>query len=111
MSKSSNTSSTTEYCNRCKCEVPLEKFSKKKDGTYFRQCDYHREQNRRGKRRDYCLQKLEGITEEEAIRDPHSLDSLIYMIQEVRFHFSDRIKALEYRLDCLEASNHNNQKK
>ena len=53
----------------------------------------------------YCFKKLEGITEEDAIREPHSLDSLIFMVQEVRYFLGDRINVVEARLDCLEASN------
>ena len=101
----SQSSETSRYCNHCKCQVSLEKFSKKKNGsTYFKQCDRHHQQNCLQKRRNYCIKKLEDITEEDAIRKPESLNSLIYMIQEVRFHFGDRMKALEARLDYLEGS-------
>jgi hypothetical protein len=106
MSDSDSDSNSTRYCSRCKHQVPLQKFSKKKDGTtYFKQCDYHRKKDRLYKRRDYCFKKLEGITEEDAIREPHSLDSLIFMVQEVRYFLGDRINVVEARLDCLEASN------
>jgi len=92
---------TIKFCSRCRKVQPIEKFSQRPNGSYYKQCDYHRKQDRTLKRRDSCLTKLSYVSEDD-IREPDCLQNLIYMIQEVRFHFADRMKAAEARLDYIE---------